>query len=83
MQEYTLTNVGLECPKPLNVIIVNGDYNPGNYTIDLFGLNYDSPLELNITLADWKANFGEGTMPQKDDIVYFQIFHKLFEVKTS
>ena len=83
LQEYTLTNIGLECPKPINVIVNNGDYNAGNYTIDLFGLNYEQPLEISIDINEWYKIFGKDTQPQKDDIVYVQIYHKLFEVKTS
>ena len=83
LQEYTLTQVGLECPKPLQVIINNADYNAGNYTIDLFGLNYETPLEISINITDWQNIFGKDTQPQKDDIVYIQIYHKLFEVKSS
>lgn len=83
LQEYTLTNIGLECPKPISVIVNNGDYNAGNYTIDLFGLNYEQPLEISIDIQEWQKNFGKDTQPQKDDIVYIQIYHKLFEVKTS
>jgi hypothetical protein len=53
LQEYTLSHVGLECPKPITVIIANPDYNPGNFIIDEFGLNYESNLELHITINDW------------------------------
>jgi hypothetical protein len=69
LQEYTLTNIGLECPKPINVIVNNGDYNAGNYTIDLFGLNYEQPLEISINITDWQKIYGKDTQPQKDDIV--------------
>lgn len=83
LQEYTLSNVGLECPQKLQVIVNNGDYNPGNYTIDLFGLNYEQPLEISIDINEWYSKYGKDTQPQKDDIVYVQIYHKLFEVKTA
>ena len=63
LQEYTLTNIGVECPQQIKVITTNGDYNPGNYTIDLFGVNYDSPLEVNVTVDDWKKTFGDNSMP--------------------
>lgn len=83
LQEYTLTNIGLECPKALKVLTANSDYNAGNFTVDLFGINYDAPLEINITISDWKAIFGETCMPQASDIIYIKILHKLFEVKSS
>lgn len=83
LQEYTLTQVGLECPQKLRAIVSNSDYNPGEYTIDLYGLNYVQPLELNITIQNWNTCFGSATMPQKGDIVYVQIYNKLFEVQSS
>lgn len=83
LQEYTLSNVGLECPQKLSIIVNNGDYNPGNYTIDLFGLNYEQPLEISIDINEWYSKFGKDTQPQKDDVLYIQIYHKLFEVKTA
>jgi hypothetical protein len=54
LQEYTLSHVGLECPKPVTVVIANPDYNPGNFIIDEFGLNYEANLELHITIKDWQ-----------------------------
>lgn len=83
LQEYTLTQVGLECPQMLKVVVSNTDYNPGEYTIDLYGLNYVQPLEINITIQEWNNIYGQTTMPQKGDIVYVQIYHKLFEVQSS
>ena len=83
LQEYTLTNIGLECPKVLKVITANGDYQGGNLTIDLFGVNYESPLEVNVTIEEWNKVYGNDTMPQQGDVVYVKILHKLFEVKSS
>ena len=83
LQEYTLTQVGLECPKIVNVINQNNEYNPGNLTIDLFGTQYETPLEINITISEWNNIFGNDTMPQQGDVVYVKIYHKLFEVKSS
>lgn len=83
LQEYTLSDVGLECPKPIKVIASNSDYNPGNFSVDLFGINYDAPFEINIPLQVWSNVFGTDTMPQKGDIVYVKLVHKLFEVQTS
>lgn len=83
LQEYTLSQVGLECPQHMKVIIGNPDYNPGNYIIDDFGLNYETNLEVNITIDEWKSHYGQDTQPQQHDVVYVQIYHKLFEVKSA
>lgn len=83
LQEYTLTNVGVECPKPMKILMSDSNYNPGNFTVDLFGINYDAPVEVNVTIDDWKKTFGSDSMPQQGDVVYIKMLHKLFEVKTS
>ena len=35
LQEYTLTNIGVECPKIIKVLVTDSNYNPGNFTVDL------------------------------------------------
>ena len=55
--------MGLECPQALKVLTANSDYNPGNFTVDLFGINYDAPLEVQVTITDWEKVFGNNTMP--------------------
>lgn len=83
LAEYTLTEIGLECPKMIKVLTSNTDYNPGNFNVDLFGISYDAPLELHITIETWHSVFGKDTMPQQGDVVYVKILHKLYEVKSS
>lgn len=81
IQEYTLLNV--ECPKEIRVVTNKTDYNPGNFTVDLFGISYEAPLEISIDLSTWQTAYGTEVMPQKDDVVYIKILHKLYEVKSS
>ena len=83
LQEYTLTEVGLECPKIVKAIVSNTDYNAGEYTIDLFNLQYVQPLEINVTIQEWANIFGSTTMPQKGDVLYIDLYNKLFEVQSS
>lgn len=63
LAEYTLTEIGLECPKMIKVLTSNTDYNPGNFNVDLFGISYDAPLELHITIQTWQNVFGVDSMP--------------------
>ena len=63
LQEYTLTNLGLECPKMIKVLTSNADYNPGNFTVDLFGVNYEATLEINIPISNRNDVFGANTLP--------------------
>ena len=67
----------------IKVLTSNADYNPGNFTVDLFGVNYEAPLEINIPISTWNEVFGANTMPQEGDVIYIKIMHKLFEVRSS
>lgn len=79
--EYTLHDV--ECPKDIKVITTNTNYNPGNFSIDYFGINYESPLELSIDIQTWENVFGTDSMPQQHDVVYVGKMNCLYEVASS
>lgn len=81
LEEYSLLNV--ECPKPLRVVTSKTDYQPGNYNVDLFGITYEQPFEIAIDISTWQKTYGKDIIPQKSDIVYVKIVHKLYEVLTS
>lgn len=80
-QEYTLLDV--ECPKKVKVVTTNSGYNPGNFSIDLFGVNYEQPFEIEIDKTSWEEVYGQDIMPQKNDIVYIEMVNCLYEVSTS
>lgn len=80
-QEYTLYNVG--CPVALKVLTSNSSYNPGDINMELFGVNYEAPMEIQIDKTTWNAAYGNDLIPQKGDIVYMEIMNCLFEVSSS
>ena len=80
-QEYTLLNV--ECGRELKAVANKTDYNPGALTVDLFGVSYPTDFEVSVDINTWKSVYGDNSMPQKDDIVYVKMLHKLYEVKSS
>lgn len=81
VQEYTLHQY--ECPKQLKVVSSKTDYQAGNFSIDLWGIHQEVPLEINIDITIWKSIYGDGTMPQKGDFILIPYLHEAFEVKSS
>jgi len=81
-QEWTLYNVDDTpiCPK---VVLPDGNFPDSKYNYDLFGLEYEVPLEVHMDKRYWESIAGEGTAPQKNDIVYFSMPNKLYEVVSS
>lgn len=80
-QEYTLS--GVDCPKIVKVVLTQSDFNPGGYITTMFGLEYESNMEINVPISEWQEIYGKDTMPQRDDFVYIQIYNKMFQVKSS
>jgi hypothetical protein len=81
-QEYTLSCVE-DTPLCLRVVLPNGDFPDSAYNYDLMGLEYEVPLEVHIDKAYWESFAGGGSAPQKNDIVYFAVPNKLYEVVSS
>lgn len=81
-QEYTLYNVE-DCGHVVRMVLSNADYQPGDYQVGLFGIDYQPIPEAQIPLTEWRAQYGENTQPQKGDIIYVQRLHKLYEVVSA
>lgn len=81
IQEYTLSNV--ECPKNIRVIFDKTDYQAGSYNVDLWGVSFEAPLEISIHIQTWESIYGKNTAPQKGDIIYIPMLHRLMEVSSS
>lgn len=81
VQEYTLSNV--DCPKQIRVVLDKTDYQPGNYNVELWGVNYENPLDVSIDIKTWEALYGKNTMPQKGDIAFIQMLHRPYEVASA
>lgn len=80
-QEYTLHDV--DCPKVIKVVTSNTQYNPANFNIDYFGINYEAPFEISVDKETWGEVFGKDTMPQQHDIVFVDFYNTLYEVASS
>ena len=81
-QEYTLSYVE-DTPLCLKVVLPDGNFPDSKYNFDLYGLEYEVPLEIHIDKAYWESIAGSGTAPQKNDIVYFATPNKLYDVISS
>jgi hypothetical protein len=81
-QEYTLTNVE-ETPLCLKVVLPDGNFPDSRYNYDIMGMEYEVPLEIHIDKTYWESIATFGTAPQKNDIVYFAVPNKLYDVASA
>ncbi|MGL5692049.1 MAG: hypothetical protein ACRDD8_14700 [Bacteroidales bacterium] len=80
--EYTLYSVEPD-PICIKVVVPTGQFPDAKNNFDLMGLEYEIPLEVQIDVKYWWDCAGEGTMPQKGDIVYIPLSNKLYEVNSA
>lgn len=81
-QEYTLYNVE-DCGHILNIILTDTSYQPGDFTVGLFGISEPPIPEAQIPITEWQNAYGANSQPQRGDIVYIKQLHKLYEVASS
>ena len=51
-QEYTLYNVE-DCGHQIKIMMQDSNYQPGDYTVGLFGVDYQPISELQIPILEW------------------------------
>ena len=80
--DYTLYNVR-PCPLEFKAVYTNSGYDESNYVFSQMGVDYQSPLELEIDINTWNtAVNNEDVEPRAGDIIYIPITNKLLEVSS-
>lgn len=78
--DYTLYNVE-DCPLTMKAIYTNASYNESSYIFSQLGMDYQTPLELEIDITTWiNAVSNDGTIPQAGDIIFIPQGEKIWEV---
>jgi len=81
-QEYTLSCVE-DTPLCVKVLVGPNGFPDSKYQMDLMGLEYEVPTQIEIDKKYWEEMTGFGTAPQKKDIVYLPLPNKLYQVESS
>ena len=79
-QEYTLYNIE-DCGFDINVLYNDTGYDEAALQFNTMGIQYAIPLTVDIAVDEWKrVTNGDGSLPQKKDIVYIPQSNKLYQV---
>jgi hypothetical protein len=79
-QEYTLYNIE-DCGFDINVLYNDTGYDEAALQFNTMGIQYAIPLTVDIAVDEWnRVTNGDGTLPQKKDIVYIPQSNKLYQV---
>ena len=78
--EYTLSNVE-DCGFDINVMYSDTGYDEAALQYTMMGIQYQIPLTCEISIDNWNnATNNDGSIPQKNDIVYIPQSNKLYQV---
>jgi hypothetical protein len=61
----------------------DSSYQGGDYTVGLFGVEFQPIPEAQVPITEWQSKYPVNTQPQKGDIIYIQMLNKLFEVTSA
>jgi hypothetical protein len=81
LKEYTIFEAQEE--KCLKVLVPNNEFPDNKVNFNQFGIDFEQPFEIHIDRGYWEGFFGKGTMPQKRDVIYFQINNRIYEIQSS
>jgi hypothetical protein len=81
LKEYTLFNVVSE--KCIKVMVPQNQFPDNKINYDPFGLNFDSPFEVQIDKRYFESIFGRGSQPRKRDIIYFPLTNRIYEINST
>jgi hypothetical protein len=81
LKEYTLFNVVSE--KCIKVMVPQNQFPDNKINFDPFGLNFDSPFEVQIDKRYFETIFGRGSQPRKRDIIYFPLTNRIYEINST
>lgn len=81
LREYTLFNVVDE--KCVKVMVPQNQFPDNKINFDPFGLQFDSPFEIQMDKKYFESVFGKGSQPRKRDIIYFPITNRIYEINST
>jgi hypothetical protein len=80
-REWTIYHVQkMECIK---FLVPNNEFPDSKVNFNQFGIDFEQPFEVHIDKGYWESFFGKNTMPQKRDVMYFQLNNRIYEVQSS
>lgn len=81
LKEYTLYNV--QPSKCVKILVEGNEFPDSKLSFNPFGIEFEQPFEVHVDKRYFEEIFGPGTGPQKEDIIYFPINGRIYEVLSS
>lgn len=69
--------------KCVKVVVPNNEFPDNKLNMGPFGVDFEMPFEVHIDKDYFQKVFGDGTGPQKRDVIYFPRTNRIYEVSSS
>jgi hypothetical protein len=67
----------------IKVIVPENTFPDNKFNMGPFGVDFEFPFEIQIDKEYFQAVFGDGSGPQKRDVIYFPRTNRIYEVSSS
>lgn len=67
----------------MKIVVPNNLFPDNKYNMGPFGVEFEFPFEVQIDKDYFQAIFGDGTGPQKRDVLFFPRTNRIYEVSSS
>lgn len=72
-----------EDKKCMKIVVPNNEFPDNKLSMGPFGVDFEMPFEIQIDKDYFQSLFGEGTGPQKRDVIYFPRTNRIYEISSS
>jgi hypothetical protein len=69
--------------KCMKVVVPNNEFPDNKLNMGPFGVDFELPFEVQMDKDYFQKIFGDGTGPQKRDVIYFPRTNRIYEVSSS
>lgn len=67
----------------IKVVVPNNEFPDNKLNMGPFGVDFELPFEVQIDKDYYQKIFGEGSGPQKRDVLFFPVTNRIYEVSSS
>ena len=81
LMEYSLFSHDL--PQCLKIVVPNNEFPDNKLNMGPFGVDFEIPFEVHIDREYYQKIFGDGSGPQKRDVIFFPNTNRAYEIQSS
>ena len=72
-----------DAPQCMKIVVPNNQFPDNKLGMGPFGIDFEMPFEVQVDKSYFQEIFGEGSGPQKRDVIYFSNTNRVYEISSA